>query len=144
MATDSAPWRARSSPTRSSSVPRERVHDALGAGALPGGEAELVGHQRERLRRAQPVEVGAVLASDLEHVGEALGGDQRRARAALLEQRVGAHGHPVGEGLDLAGTGARPLQGRLDRGEHAPRLVVRRGGRLRRVQRRARRTAPRR
>ena len=113
---------------------RERRDHALGACALPGGEAELVGHQRGRLRRAEPVEVGAVLASDLEQVGEALGGDQGRARAALLEQGVGAHGHAVGKRLDLVRAGARPPKRRLDRGEHAPRLVVRGGRRLRRVQ----------
>ena len=113
---------------------RERLDHALGAGALPGREAELVGHQRGRLRRAEPIEVGAVLASDLEQVGEALGGDQGRARAALLEQGIGAHGHAVGERLDLVRAGARPLQRRLDRGEHPPRLVVRGGRRLRRVQ----------
>ena len=135
MATDStSPARAKLGHPVQLGV-RERVHDALGTGALPGGEAELVGHQRARLRRAEPVQVGAVLASDVEHVAEALGGDQRRAGAALLEQGVGAHGHPVGEGLDLAGTGAGPLQGRLHRGEHSPRLVIRGGRRLRRVQR---------
>ena len=59
--------------------------------------------QRRRLRRAEAVEVGPVLAGDLEQVGEALGRDQRRAGAAFLEQRVGADRHPVGEDLDRGG-----------------------------------------
>ena len=87
-------------------------------GRRSAGRARTSG---DRLRRAEAVEVGAVLAGDLEQVGEALGRDQRRARAALLEQRVRAHGHPVGEDLDVARLGARPLQHGLDRRQHAAR-----------------------
>ena len=47
--------------------------------------------------RAQAVEVLARLAAELDDVGEALGGDERGARAAALEQRVGRDGHPVRE-----------------------------------------------
>ena len=68
-----------------------------GADPLGGLEAQLVGDQGLRLGRAGAVEARAVLAADLEQVGEPPGRDQRGARAALLEQGVGAHGHPVGE-----------------------------------------------
>ncbi len=71
--------------------------------------------------------MGAVLAADLEQVGEARGRDQRRAGAAFLQQRVGADGHPVGEDLDLAGLGAGPLQHRLDRRHHPVGLLAGRG-----------------
>ena len=84
--------RARPSPSGSS--------DALGPDPLVGLEAQLGLDQRRRLRGAEAVEVGAVLAADLEQVGEAAGGDQRRAGAAFLEQRVGPDRHPVGEDLD--------------------------------------------
>ena len=113
----------------------ERLDDALGPDPLGRLEAQLRLDQRRRLRGAEPVEVGPVLAADLEQVGEAAGGDQRRAGAAFLEQRVGADGHPVGEGLDRAGLGAGPPQHLLDRGDHRDRLVLRRGRQLRRVDR---------
>ena len=45
---------------------------------------------------------GPRLASELDHVGEAVGRDQRGARRAALQQRVRRDGHPVGEALDLA------------------------------------------
>ena len=53
------------------------------------------------MRRAQAVEVGARLAAELDDVLEALGGDEHRARALALEQRVGGDGRAVGERLDL-------------------------------------------
>ena len=91
---------------------------------LGGAEAQVAGGQRRRLRRAQVVEAGAVLARDLEQVGEAGGRHQRRAGATLLEQRVGADRHPVRERLDLAGGGPGTLEHLLDRGDHALGLVA--------------------
>ena len=76
--------------------------------------------------RAEPVEVGAVLAGDLEQVGEAAGRDQRRAGAAFLEQRVGADGHPVGEGLDRR-RGSRRRARAPPRPRRSPRPTGRRG-----------------
>ena len=39
----------------------------------------------------------ARLAAEREHVGEAVGGDQRGARDTALQQRVGGDGHAVRE-----------------------------------------------
>ena len=83
------------------------------------------------MRGAQPVELGARLAAELLDVGEALGREQRGARDLALEQGVRADGHAVHEPLDVVGlqTGARERA--LHGVEHAARLVVGRGGRLR-------------
>ncbi len=72
-----------------------------GAHALGRGEAQLARHERRGRGVAQPVEVRPVLAAELDHVGEARGGDQRGARGAALEQRVGGDGHAVREALDV-------------------------------------------
>ena len=56
-----------------------------------------------RVPRAQPVQLRAGLAARLLEVGEALCRQQGGARHAALEQRIGAHGHPVHEALDVAG-----------------------------------------
>jgi hypothetical protein len=104
--------------------------DPLGADALGRLEAQPGVGERSGLRRTEAVELGAVLAPDLEQVREPLGGDQRRAGAALLEQRVGSDGHAVGEGLDLGGRAAGALQHRLDRAHHPLRLVLRGRGDL--------------
>ena len=50
---------------------------------------------------AQPVEVGAGLAGELDDVLEALRGHEHRLRALALEQRVGGRGRAVGELLDV-------------------------------------------
>ena len=60
-------------------------------------DAPLGRHQRRRMGRAQAVEVGARLAAELDDVLEALGGDERRARALALQQRVGRDGRAVRE-----------------------------------------------
>ncbi len=95
------------------------LDDAVRPDPLGGLEAQLRPDQRRRLRRAEAVEIGAVLAGDLEQVGEATGRDQRRAGAAFLQQRVGADGHPVGEDLDRAGLGAGPGQHLAHRRHHS-------------------------
>ena len=111
------------------------LDDAVGPDPLGSAEAHPLGDQRGRLRRAEVVEAGPVLAPDVEEVGEPTGGDERGPRAALGQQRVGAHGHAVREDLDLGRLGAGALERRLDRGEDPPGLVLGRRRRLRRVQR---------
>jgi hypothetical protein len=107
-------------------VLRERLDDSLRPDPLRRLEAQLVIDQRCRLRRAEAVEVGPVLAAYLEQVGEAAGGDERRPRPAFLQQGVGGDGHPVGEDLDVARRGTGPAQHRLDRAHHPGRLLPRR------------------
>ena len=87
-----------------------------------GLEAQLAARPAAPASARRAGRAGPVLAADLEQVGEALGRDQRRARPAFLQQRVGADGHPVGEGLDLAGLGAGPREHRRDRAHHPLRL----------------------
>ena len=109
----------------------ERAQRPVGAHALGRPEAQLGRDERRGVRGAQPVEVGARLAAQLDHVGEARGGDQRGARAAALEQGVRGDGHPVREDLHLARVTARERQRGIDRAHHALGLVVRRRGHLR-------------
>ena len=52
-------------------------------------------------RRAQAVQLGAVLAPERDEVGEPVGRDERSPGAAALEQRVGRDRHPVREQLDI-------------------------------------------
>ena len=112
----------------------ERAQDAVRTGALRGRDAQGRWHERGRSGRAQAVEVRAGLAPELDDVGEALGRDEHRARAAALEQRVRRHGHAVGEDLDVAGGGAGAREHGPDRRHHALGLVGGSGRRLRRQQ----------
>ena len=109
---------------RSTSASVSSSTTPLGADPLGGLEAKLALDERGGAGRAGVVEAGAVLAADVEQVGEAAGGDQGRARAALLQQGVGADGHPVGERLDVGGVGAGPREHLLDRGDHPLGLVL--------------------
>ena len=115
----------------------ERFHHSLGTDAFGDAEPQRLGDQRRRLGGAEPVEVGSVLAPDVEQVGEPAGGDQRRPGAGAGEQRVGADGHSVGEAGHLARPRPGPLERRGDRREHPGGLIVGSGRRLRRVQRAA-------
>ena len=54
-----------------------------------------------RLVGLDVVEVGPLLAADLEQVAEAVGGDQPGLRAAMLDQRIGRHRRAVAEIDDL-------------------------------------------
>jgi hypothetical protein len=109
--------------------------NAVGRHPLRRPEPQVVVDQRPRLRRAQVIEPRAVLARDVEDVGKARRGDQRRSRASLLQQGIGSHGHPVGEDLNILGRGSGAVQRRVHRRQHPLRLVVGRRGRLGRVQR---------
>ena len=111
----------------------EWLDHPVGPDPLRRLEAQLALDKRGGLGRAEPVEVGAVLAGDLEDVGEAAGRDQGRAGAAFLEQRVGPDGHPVGEVLDRRGVGACAGKHLIDRLDHAGGLVVGGGRPLRGV-----------
>ncbi len=113
----------------------ERPLGSLGAGALGRGEAKLRGHERRWAGGAQVVELGAVLARELDHVGEALCGDQGGAGGAILEQRVRGDGHAVGEALDHPRLRAGAREHQADRVEHADRLLGWGGGDLGGVQR---------
>ena len=85
------------------------------------------------LRVAVPERTGPDgVLRELDDVGEALGRDEHRARAAAFEQRVGRDRHPVRERGDLAGLRAGPLQCRRHGRHHPLGLVVGRGRRLRR------------
>ena len=111
----------------------EGLDHAIRPGPLGGAEAEFVIDERRRLRLAEVVEARPVLAGDLEQVGEPGGRDEGRAGAALGEQSIRAHRHPVREGLNVAGLGSRTLEDRLDGGKHPARLVAGRSRRLRGV-----------
>ena len=65
--------------------------------ALGDLEAQVARHQGQRLVGLQVVEVGPLLAADLQQVAEALGGDQPRLHAAMLDQRIGRHRRAVAE-----------------------------------------------
>ena len=78
---------------------------------------------------AEPVEVSAILAAEVEQVLEPGGRDERRARALALEQRIRRNRRPVPERFDLVGPDlARrrengillPLRGRHLRRPHMP------------------------
>ncbi len=58
-------------------------------------ETKIIGHERRRSHRVQVVEFRPRLPPDDEHIFKAARGDQRRARAAPLEQRIGADGCAV-------------------------------------------------
>jgi hypothetical protein len=110
----------------------ERPQHALGPAALVRRDAALRWDERGRPRRAEAVEIGPRLAAELDDVREALGRDEHGACATAFEQRVRRDRHPVGEGLDLGGAGARALQRRAHGVHDALGLVVGRGRRLRR------------
>ena len=102
--------------------------------ALVDREAQLGRHERGRVRGAEPVEVGARLAADLDDIGEASGREQGRPRRPALEQRVGRDRRAVREGLDGAGFDRRAGERLRDRGDHADGLVLGRRRGLRGVE----------
>ena len=96
----------------------ERLELALRPHPLAHGEAQVARDERLGPALGEVVERRAVLARELDQVAEALGRDERGARAAALEQRVGGDRHPVGEGGHVGGVD------RLQRVHHALRLVI--------------------
>ena len=102
----------------------EGLERAVDAHALGYAEAQLGRSQRRRVRGAQAIQVGPGLPPQLHQVDEALGGDQRGAGGAALEQGIGGHGHAVGELLDVTRLTARALECRADGCEHPHALIA--------------------
>ena len=84
----------------------ERLELAVRPHPLADGEAAVARHERLGAALGEVVERGQVLARELDQVAETLGGDERGARAAALEQRVGGDRHAVREGGHLIGVDA--------------------------------------
>ena len=82
----------------------ERHVDLAGvAQALGHLQPEIAGHQGQRLVGLDVVEIGSLLAADLEQVAEAIGGHQAGLYAAMLDQRVGRNRGAVAEVDDRRG-----------------------------------------
>ena len=90
----------------------------------------MAGNDGLRLLDAPVVEVGAVLAPDLQHVPEAAGYDEGALRSLALQQRVRRHRGAVAEELDLAGRYAKPVDELVDAVRDSSGLVLRSGGSL--------------
>ena len=125
---------------------QRRDDRAVGADALGDLEAAVARNERRRRVLEQVVEVGAGRAAQLQHVAEAARGDERGARALLLEDGVGDDGGGMRQQADVGGGHAVALHGGLQRGEHALGQVARRGRHLgdADARRSRRRSAPRR
>ena len=86
----------------------ERCDHAVGPHPLVDLGGDL--GQRRRRRLLEPVEVGTGLAGQLQQVAEAAGGDQRGARAASFEKRVGRNRRTVAQVRDGARREPRLLE----------------------------------
>ena len=111
------PRRRRRAPAASRARAAEHARRAPCARAR---RTALERNERLRMGRAEPVEVRAVLAPQVEQVLEAGGRDERGPRAPALEQRVGGDRRAVREALDLGRTDRR---GRGEHGLFLPRAV---------------------
>ena len=76
-------------------------HGTVHVHALRHRETQLAWHQRPRLDDVDVVLVEAALVGDLDHVAEAVGGDQRRARPLALDNGVGGERGAVHEHADV-------------------------------------------
>jgi hypothetical protein len=98
---------------------RERPHlegleHAFGTHPLANADAALERHERLRMIGAQPVEVGACLATQVQHVLEPSRRNERRTRPLSFEKRVRRHGRSVREPFDaLRADGARGCDDRF-------------------------------
>ena len=81
-------------------------HRAVGGDTLAHRVAQRARHQHRGGLDVDVVGVAALLVAHLEHVAEALGGQQRGARALALDQRVGRERGAVDEQPHLAGAHA--------------------------------------
>jgi hypothetical protein len=73
------------------------------ADPLRDAHAALERHERRRMVGAQAIQLRAVLPAQVQQVLEPPGRDERGARPAPLEERVGRDRRPVREALELAG-----------------------------------------
>ena len=93
----------------------QRVDDALGIGkierafdvalvvdALIHHLAQVAFDQRLRLGPGEIVEAGHPQCADLQHVAEALGGDEPDTRSLVLQDRIGCDGRAVADFIDRA------------------------------------------
>ena len=143
--------RARARPTRAGSTRRAprplpslrrsaiagRAPSSSGASSRPRWSSrprtsnlQAAGDERPRLAVGEVVEVRPVRASDLEHVSEALGGQQRGPGAAAFRDGVDHDRRAVDEGRDVGGVDPRAPQrverallgvrGRVRLGERQP------------------------
>jgi hypothetical protein len=94
------------------------THLAMDVDAFRHRETPRARHQRPRLLDGEVVLVVAALVGDIEHVAEALGGDQRRAGASPLDDGVGGERRAMHEHCDVAEALARVLQDQADTVEH--------------------------
>ena len=78
----------------------ERDELAVRPGSTADPDAALERHERRRMLGARPIEVRARLATEVQDVLEALVRDERGARPAALEERVGRDRRAVGEAVD--------------------------------------------
>ena len=95
-------------------------HGAVHVHALGHREAQLARHQRRRLDDVDVVLVEAALVGDLDHVAEAVGGDQRGARALALDDGIGGERGAVHEHADVAEGRGRPRPARRARPRSRP------------------------
>jgi hypothetical protein len=110
----------------------ERRVDLAGvAHALGDFEAQVARHQRLGLVDLDVVEVGSLLAADLQKVTKAVGGDKAGLDAAMLDEGIGRHRGAVAEiddrsGRMVAGLGRCAAHALLHALGNAARRIVRR------------------
>ena len=99
-------------------------HRAVGAEALGDLQPQVARHQRLRPGDVEVVQLELALATDLERVGEAGGGDETGDGAAALDERVGEERRGVHHPRELAGRQAMLPQQRVDAGRDGARRIV--------------------
>ena len=102
-------------------------HLAIHVDAFGGLGPQLPGNKRLGHLLVQVVEVEALLAADLDDVREPLCGDEARARALSLDQRVGDEGGGVNDAREAGRFKACGLQYVLKTCKRALRWVIGRG-----------------
>ena len=106
-------------------------HGACRVEPLIDLEAEIARHEWPRLLEVDVVEVRPDLAADLQHVAEALGGDERGPWGLALDQGVGGDGGAVDEVGDGVRRDVALGENAFDRVQEAPGRIRRSGGDLR-------------
>src|SRR2546421_4098882 len=110
---------------RDQPLQRPRDHALVDAAENPAVRQRALGHlddarprdERRGQLREEVEHVGNAMAADVEDVAEALGDEQRRARALTLDDRVHRERGAVHERADRRGIGAVLARERLDPGE---------------------------